>query len=60
MEKEKLSKFVCADYGFECDFEVKGDNSKVIREFRKHTLEEHGIDYSEEVLKRWILSNSER
>ena len=55
-----MSSLVCADYGFECDFEVKGDNSKVIREFRKHTLEEHGIDYSEEILKRWILSNSER
>ncbi len=55
-----MSSLVCADYGFECDFEVKGDDSKVIREFRKHTLEEHGIDYSEKVLIRWILSKGER
>ena len=55
-----MSSLVCADYGYECDFEVKGDDSKVISEFRKHTLEEHGIDYSEEVLKRWVLSNGGR
>ena len=44
-----MVKLACKDYGFECDFEVEGDASKVIEEFGKHTLEEHGIDYGKEV-----------
>ena len=55
-----MSSLVCADYGYECDFEVKGNDSKVINEFRKHVLKEHGIDYSKDVLIRWILSKSGR
>ncbi len=50
-----MTKFICEDYGFECDFEVEGDISTVIEEFGKHTLEEHGIDYGRESLLRFIL-----
>jgi len=49
-------KLVCKDYGFECDFVSKNeDGSSVIEEFGKHTLQEHGIDYSEEVLTQFII-----
>jgi len=49
-------KLVCKDYGFECDFVSKNeDGSSVIEEFGKHTLQEHGIDYSEEVLMQFII-----
>lgn len=46
----------CKDYGFECDFESKGDNaSAVIEEFGKHTDEVHGIEYSKEALMQFIM-----
>jgi len=50
-----MVKLACKDYGFECDFEVEGDASKVIEEFGKHTLEEHGIDYGKKSLIQFIL-----
>lgn len=50
-----MSRLTCTDYGFECDFEVEGDDSTVISEFRKHTSEEHGIDYSTQVLAKFLL-----
>jgi len=46
---------VCKDYGFECDFVSKSeDESSFIEEFGKHTLQEHGIDYSKEALMKFI------
>lgn len=46
----------CKDYGFECDFESKGDDvSAVIEEFGKHTDEVHGIEYSKEALMQFIV-----
>jgi predicted small metal-binding protein len=48
--------FVCRDYGFDCDFVVKGDDiSKVIEEYSKHSTEEHGIEYSKEALMQFII-----
>lgn len=44
----------CADYGFECAFESSGEIQKVIEEFGRHTEEEHGIEYSAEVLMQFI------
>ena len=53
-------KFVCNDYGFECDFSCQGDNSsKLIEEFAKHTEEVHGIEYSKEALMQFIMRKSE-
>lgn len=48
-------KLTCRNYGFECDFEVEGDSSKVIEEFGDHTLEEHGIECGKESLMQFIL-----
>ena len=50
-----MVKLSCKDYGFECDFEIDGDSDKVIEEFGKHTLDEHGIEYSKEALMQFIL-----
>jgi len=51
-----VAKLVCKNYGFECDFIVQGtDASEVIESFRKHTLEEHEIEYSKEALMQFII-----
>ncbi len=54
-----MAKLICKDYGFECDFVAEGtDLSHVLQDFGKHTLEEHGIDYSKESLMQFILRKS--
>ena len=51
-----VAKLVCKNYGFECDFIAEGiDASEVIESFGKHTLEEHGIEYSKEALMQFII-----
>ena len=45
----------CKDYGFECDYMAEGEIESVIINFRDHTEEEHGIDYSTEALTQFIL-----
>jgi len=50
-----LVKLTCKDYGFDCDFIVEGEIDQVIDGFGLHTEEEHGIDYSKEVLMGFIL-----
>lgn len=45
----------CNDYGFECEFVSEGQIEQVIEEFGKHTDEEHGIEYTKEVLMQVIL-----
>jgi predicted small metal-binding protein len=50
-----LIKLRCSDYGFECDFVAEGETRQVLETFGKHTDEEHGIDYSPEVLMQLIL-----
>lgn len=47
--------FICRDYGFDCDFVAKGDSAKVIEEFSKHSIDEHGIEYSKEALMQFII-----
>jgi predicted small metal-binding protein len=51
-----MAKLRCKNYGFDCDF-VSEDTeiSKVLQDFRKHTLEVHGIEYSKEALMQFIL-----
>ena len=49
-----MKKLRCHDYGFECDYEVEGDEEFVITEFRQHTFQEHGIDYDKEALMQFI------
>lgn len=50
-----LAKLNCNNYGFECDFVTEGEIESVIEEFREHTENEHGIDYSKEALMHFIL-----
>ena len=54
-----MIKLTCKDYGFECDFVAEGtDLSQVLKDFGKHTEEEHGIEYSKESLMQFILRKS--
>jgi len=51
-----MTKLVCRDYGFECDFVADGDDiAKVIEDYGKHSTDEHGIEYSKEALMQFIL-----
>ncbi len=50
-----MIKLTCRDYGFECEFVSEGEVEKVLDEFGKHTLDEHGIEYSKEALMQFIL-----
>ncbi|MDA0756058.1 MAG: DUF1059 domain-containing protein [Crenarchaeota archaeon] len=50
-----MTKIICRDYGFECSFEIEGKVEHVIDEYRKHSDEEHGIEYSVETLTQVIL-----
>jgi predicted small metal-binding protein len=50
-----MPKLKCNDYGFECDFEVDGEQDKVIEGFRIHTEDVHGIDYSKEAVMQFLL-----
>ena len=50
-----MTKLSCRDYGFECDFVTEGESSQVVEHFGKHTLAEHGIEYSKEALMQFIL-----
>ena len=51
-----MAKLKCSDYGFECEFAIaEGEIENVIVEFGKHTLDEHGIEYSKEALMQFIL-----
>ena len=51
-----IRQLVCKNYGYDCDFETKGDlPEKIIKDFRVHTWEAHHIDYPEGVLMSFIL-----
>ena len=53
-----MAKLVCADYGYDCAFEVEGDSDDVVEKFRVHSEEEHGIDYTKETLTKFMLDNN--
>ena len=45
----------CKDYGYDCEFIIESDDAQqVMKEFGKHSDEEHGIWYSEESLKQIV------
>ena len=51
-----MAKLCCVDYGFGCAFAAESDDvSKMIDDFAKHTSDEHGIEYSKDVLMRFML-----
>ena len=54
-----MAKLCCVDYGFECAFASESDDvSKMIDDFAKHTSDQHGIEYSKEVLMQVIMRKS--
>ena len=55
-----MAKLRCKDYGFECEFEAETkDASEMFEKFGGHTLDEHGIEYSKEVLMQIVLRKRE-
>ena len=52
-----MVKAECKDYGYDCDFIVEGEIDDVVEKFGKHTMEKHGIEYSEETLTKFMLNN---
>ena len=52
--KEALAKLECKTYGFDCGFDAKGDTDEVVKAFREHTLQEHGIDYPDGVVMKFL------
>lgn len=51
-----VPKFVCRDYGYDCDFEIENeDKVAVIDGFGKHMAAEHGIEYPKEALMQFVL-----
>jgi len=50
-----MVKITCSKYGFDCDFEVAGNDSKIIEEYQMHSTNEHGIEQSDEVLEQLVL-----
>lgn len=54
-----MAKFACADYGFECKYEVEGEEKEVVGKFMQHSYEEHGIEYSYGSLKQFLLRKTE-
>lgn len=52
--RESFPQLECKRYGFDCGFVANGRIEKIITDFRKHTLEEHFIDYPEGVVMKFI------
>ena len=50
-----MAKLTCGDYGFECDYVAEGEMENVIEDFRAHTEDVHGIDYSKEAVMQFLL-----
>lgn len=53
MFRTHMKRFACRDYGFECDFEVMGEDDAV-KKFGEHSTLEHGIEYSKDVLAKIV------
>ena len=52
--REEFPQLECKRYGFDCRFVANGKIENIVQDFRKHTLQEHFIDYSEGVLMKFI------
>jgi len=50
-------KLRCQDYGFECDFILEGaKNVALLEKLRLHFEENHGIEYTTEVITQMIVN----
>lgn len=49
-------RLICNDYGFECDYQVEGEDKETLKKFGNHCTEKHGICYFDgaliEILRR--------
>ena len=45
----------CADYGFDCKYEIEGSKEYVVMKFQEHTEQEHGIEYEKESVMQLLL-----
>ena len=50
-----MVKISCNNYGFDCSFEINGNTNEVIEKYQKHSIDEHGIEYSVEGLNQLLL-----
>ena len=51
-------KLECADYGYECNFVLEGRKSiSLLKKLRDHMEQEHGIDYSLEVVIQMVVNS---
>ena len=50
-----MVKISCSNYGFDCEFESNGNNSIMIEKYQKHSMDEHGIEYSVEALEQLLI-----
>lgn len=50
----KTRELRCGDYGFECDFQTKGEMEQVVIDFMRHCLDAHGIEYGSEVIANFL------
>ena len=51
---ERYPQLECKTYGFDCIFVASGEVEKIVKEFREHTLEEHGIEYPEGIIMKFL------
>lgn len=52
-----MLKLRCQDYGFECEFVLDGEkNVALLEKLRRHFEEEHGIEYTSEVITQMIVN----
>ena len=52
MRKRVMVKICCKNYGFDCEFEVNENESDALNKFQKHSMVEHGIEYSSGTLSQ--------
>ncbi|MCE9652475.1 MAG: DUF1059 domain-containing protein [Nitrosarchaeum sp.] len=50
-----MTKISCCNYGFDCKYEIEGNDSELIEKYQKHSIEEHGIEHTIEGLTQLIL-----
>ena len=50
-----MVKISCNNYGFDCKFEVDDNDPDAINKFQKHSMVEHGIEYSSGTLNQIIM-----
>ena len=50
-----MVKISCNTYGFDCNFEVDDADPDAINKFQKHSMVEHGIEYSSGTLNQIVM-----